>query len=80
MSGEVILTGIRGCCAMTKRGGKLRHCAQRAIYETADGKTWCYYHNPKAPRKFGEGYGHEERCAGRGERVVSAQEGASNGG
>lgn len=44
-SDGMINTGIRGCCAKTKRrGGQLRNCAQQAIYETADGKTWCYHH------------------------------------
>jgi hypothetical protein len=52
---EPYYVGLGGCCATTKRRGKERMCAQRAITEY-DGKPYCYYHNPRAPRKFGEGY------------------------
>jgi len=49
-------TGARGCCAQTNRHGRVRPCAQKAITTTADGRAWCYYHDPKKPRAFGEGY------------------------
>ena len=48
-------TGIRGCCGKTKRRGRERYCAQMPICYI-DGKGYCYYHNPRNPKKFGEGY------------------------
>jgi len=51
-------TGIRGCSGKTKRRGKERFCAQRAIYDYK-GRGYCYYHHPLLPRKFGERYGSE---------------------
>ena len=48
--------GKRGCAAKTKRGGRERYCAQEAIHFDSEGRGWCYYHNPKAPKRFGEGY------------------------
>ncbi|HDZ62549.1 MAG TPA: hypothetical protein ENH40_05330 [Nitrospirae bacterium] len=51
-------TGIRGCSAMTKRKGTLRHCAQRAIY-TVRGNDYCWYHHPDKGRIFGSGYKNE---------------------
>ena len=53
--------GVRGCHARTKRLAHVsrrlnlppeRFCAQKAI----DGTGYCYYHQPDAPRVFGEGY------------------------
>lgn len=55
------VTGIRGCCVLVKTNGGLRYCAQTAIVTDEKGRGYCYYHNPEAPRKFGEGYGWEER-------------------
>ncbi len=54
-----ILVGLRGCCgvASRKRGPK-RPCAQKAIVHLL-GRQYCYYHNPLAPKKFGQGYGQE---------------------
>jgi len=52
--------GLRGCAGRTKRRGTERACAQTPIV-TVDGRQWCYYHNPDRPRKFGQGYDHEER-------------------
>lgn len=54
------VTGIGGCCGRTKRRGTARWCAQKAIV-TVKGMTYCYYHNPNAPKKFGEGYVTESR-------------------
>lgn len=47
--------GLRGCWGTTKRKGAHRFCAQKAIvwYGT---EGYCYYHDPKRPKKFGEGY------------------------
>jgi hypothetical protein len=50
-------SGRKGCCAYVAGGH--RHCSQRAItHETVDGvrRGFCYYHDLKAPKKFGEGY------------------------
>lgn len=49
-------TGIRGCCGRTKRRGKERFCSQRAIV-TRGRRSYCYYHDPENPKKFGQGYG-----------------------
>ncbi len=46
-------TGIRGCTQKTKRRGKERYCAQKAIVYRA-GRGFCYYHDPLAPHRFGE--------------------------
>lgn len=46
--------GIRGCAAQTKRRGKLRYCAQKAIIWDKQGRGWCFYHNPENPHGFGE--------------------------
>lgn len=48
--------GYRGCCAKTRRRGRERYCAQLPIIVDSDGGAWCYYHNPLAPKKFGECY------------------------
>ena len=48
--------GLRGCAAKTKRRGVERYCAQLAIVNGSDGKRYCWYHNPQAPKKFGQGY------------------------
>lgn len=45
--------GIRGCCGQTKRKGKLRYCAQKAVFFLKN-SGWCFYHNPNNPHKFGE--------------------------
>ncbi len=58
------LVGHGGCCAMTKRKGTLRHCAQPAIVHR-DGLPYCYYHDPENPRKFGDGYLAHERLKAR---------------
>jgi len=50
--------GKRGCSGTTHRRGVTRYCSQPAIYVESDRKgnlrEWCYYHNPKKLRKFGE--------------------------
>lgn len=56
MGKRTITTGIRGCCAKTKRRGVERYCAQKPIVSFSGGHSYCYYHNPMAPKKFGEGY------------------------
>lgn len=43
------------CNGKTKRRGKERLCAQYA-YILYEGKYYCYYHNPKNLKKFGQGY------------------------
>lgn len=55
-------TGIRGCCGKTKRRGKERYCAQLWI-TVYQGKQWCYYHDPRSPKKFGEPYGGYGRAS-----------------
>lgn len=50
------VTGRHGCCGQTSRGGKVRMCSQPGKTSTSDGRTWCYYHHPDAPKRFGEGY------------------------
>ncbi len=50
-----IEVGARGCCAKTKRRGILRHCAQKAVVLVGV-RPYCYYHDPRDPKKFGEGY------------------------
>lgn len=52
--------GIRGCAGQTKRKGKLRYCAQKAVV-WYDDKSYCYYHDPRDPKKFGEGYYDKRR-------------------
>jgi|GEM_PF-3862860 hypothetical protein len=47
--------GLRGCHATTTRHGKKRFCAQKAVIEV-DGYGYCWYHNPKGPHRFGQGY------------------------
>lgn len=47
------LVGKRGCAGTTKRRGKARLCAQPWIVVAADGKQYCYYHDPEDPKKFG---------------------------
>ena len=55
--------GIRGCSGRTNRRGVERYCAQEWV--VLDSKNsdyrYCYYHNPKDPKKFGEGYGTRRR-------------------
>jgi hypothetical protein len=51
----LVMVGNGGCCGNTTRGGGLRKCAQKAIVERG-GKPYCYYHDPKNPKRFGQGY------------------------
>lgn len=52
-----VVSGARGCSGKTnrRRGGAAegRACAQKAVV-WRDGRGWCYYHDPRAPKKFGE--------------------------
>lgn len=45
--------GHQGCAGQTKRRGVERPCAQPFIV-IRDGKQYCYYHDPRNPKKFGE--------------------------
>lgn len=51
------------CAGVTNRrkagSVKGRPCRQRAIFWVW-GQWWCWYHNPDAPKKLGEGYGSAE--------------------
>lgn len=66
----VIPCGAGGCCARMRRRGVERFCAQTWIYRDRQGRGWCYYHKPGAPRKFGEGYVKVPQGGG---EAVSAQ-------
>lgn len=61
MARALPVMGLRGCHAMTtapsttSRRGKKRFCAQKAIVEYG-GYGYCWYHNPKDPHRFGQGY------------------------
>lgn len=50
---ELYSCGERGCAAKTKRRGTERYCSQKAIV-WRDGIGYCYYHDPRAPKVFGE--------------------------
>jgi len=44
----------RQCAATTtRRSGLKRRCGQISTF-VANGKQWCFYHNPENPHKFGE--------------------------
>ena len=60
MQSDASKCGQRGCCGKTKRRGVERYCAQPWT-RFVRGKRWCYYHDPDAPKKFGEGCGDMAR-------------------
>jgi hypothetical protein len=49
----------RDCCgAVNRRKGGCQPgapCLQPAIVQDDLGNWWCYYHDPRDPKKFGEG-------------------------
>ena len=64
--------GPRGCAALTKRNGVLRYCCQPWMYRGTDGRSWCFYHNPLEPKRFGS-YEQDTEHARRQQELLAGE-------